>query len=77
MCLSRTLPVLMMEGVGWILFRKRQESLRRGVLKFQVPEKKKVKLNSYASRYLNGNCWLESKGEWRKGARTDVAVTGL
>ena len=69
--------MLMMEDVGWILFRERQGDSRRGVLTFQVPEKKRVKLNSYVKRCLNGNCWLESKGEWRKGARTDVALTGL
>ena len=33
-------------------------------------------LNSYVKLCLNGNCWLESKGDWRRGARTDVAVTG-
>ena len=68
--LSRTLPVLLMEGVGWILSRERQERPWRGVLTFQVPEKKRVKLNSYVKRCLNGNCWLESRENGEGRAQT-------
>ena len=62
--------MLMMEDVGWILFRERQGDSRRGVLTFQVPEKKRVKLNSYVKRCLNGNCWLESRENGEGRAQT-------
>ena len=42
--LSRTLPVLLMEGVGWILSRESQESPWRGVLTFLVLDKRKFSL---------------------------------